>query len=279
MFSAFQKGMYIMEIQLWREILYPYELAVNELMVKFNYIIKEYRSANMYSPIEQVDGRVKKISSILEKCQKKKIAIEDINDKIEDMAGIRIICQFVEDIDKVVEIIKNRTDMEVKSEKDYVKNIKDSGYRSYHMIVYYDVQTLKGTKRVHVEIQIRTMAMNFWATIEHSLQYKYRQNMPSYIRERLSGAADAILILDKEMSQIRGEIMDAQNSFQVKANVVAEILNSIQNLYSVANKREIIKIQDEFYRIYKQNDLEQLQRFSKELDIIAEGYHAQGIRY
>ncbi len=268
-----------MEIQLWREILYPYELAVNELMVKFNYIIKEYRSANMYSPIEQVDGRVKKISSILEKCQKKKIAIEDINDKIEDMAGIRIICQFVEDIDKVVEIIKNRTDMEVKSEKDYVKNIKDSGYRSYHMIVYYDVQTLKGTKRVHVEIQIRTMAMNFWATIEHSLQYKYRQNMPSYIRERLSGAADAILILDKEMSQIRGEIMDAQNSFQVKANVVAEILNSIQNLYSVANKREIIKIQDEFYRIYKQNDLEQLQRFSKELDIIAEGYHAQGIRY
>lgn len=279
MFSAFQKGMYIMEIQLWREILYPYELAVNELMVKFNYIIKEYRSANMYSPIEQVDGRVKKISSILEKCQKKKIAIEDINDKIEDMAGIRIICQFVEDIDKVVEIIKNRTDMEVKSEKDYVKNIKDSGYRSYHMIVYYDVQTLKGTKRVHVEIQIRTMAMNFWATIEHSLQYKYRQNMPSHIRERLSGAADAILILDKEMSQIRGEIMDAQNSFQVKANVVAEILNSIQNLYSVANKREIIKIQDEFYRIYKQNDLEQLQRFSKELDIIAEGYHAQGIRY
>lgn len=267
-----------MEIQLWREKLSPYELAVDELLVKFRFIAKAHREAGIYSPIELVTGRVKKISSILEKMQKKKIAFEDIDEKIEDIAGIRIICQFVEDIEKVVELIKNRGDMEIKSEKDYVRNMKDSGYRSYHMIVYYNVQTLEGNKRIKVEIQIRTMAMNFWATIEHSLQYKYRQNMPENVRDRLRGASEAIINLDREMSMIRNEIIDSQNYFQLKANVVAEILNTIQNLYKVANKREIVKIQDEFYQIYTQSNLEQLQRFSEELDIIAEGYRAQGIQ-
>ena len=94
-----------MEIQLWREILSPYQLAVDELVVKFNHIIQEYRSNGQYSPIEQVVGRVKKISSILDKMNKKHLAIEEIEDEIDDIAGIRIMCQFVEDIDKVVEII------------------------------------------------------------------------------------------------------------------------------------------------------------------------------
>ena len=266
-----------MEIQLWRELLEPYQLAVDELLVKFQYLIKEHRCAGKYSPIEEVNGRVKKISSILEKMQKKKIKFEDIETKIEDIAGFRIICQFVEDIYTVAEMIRKRSDMEVKVEKDYITNSKPSGYRSYHLIVYYDVITMKGTKRIHVEIQIRTLAMNFWATIEHSLQYKYRQNMPAHIRERLSGAAAAVIALDTEMSSVRSEIMDAQNSFQIKAHVVAEILNTIQNLYHVANKREIVKIQDEFYKLYKLDDIEVLERFSKELDILAEGYRAQGI--
>ena len=155
-----------MEILLWREILDPYVLAVDELVVKFNHIINECRNAGEYSPIEQVNGRVKTISSILEKAQKKEIPVEEIEAKIDDIAGIRIICQFVEDIDKVVEIIKNRNDMEVKSEKDYIKFSKESGYRSYHVIVYYTVQTLHGPKKLKAEIQIRTLAMNFWATIE-----------------------------------------------------------------------------------------------------------------
>ena len=161
-----------MEIQLWKEILDPYELAVKELTVKFNHLIREHRSRGLYSPIEQVNGRVKTISSILDKAQKKKIRIEDIEEKLGDIAGIRIICQFVEDIEKVVEIIHNRTDMTVKSEKDYIKNTKKSGYRSYHIIIYYEVQTLKGSRRIPVEIQIRTLAINFLSMIEHSLQYK-----------------------------------------------------------------------------------------------------------
>ena len=126
-----------MEIQLWREILNPYDLAVKELTVKFEHLIQEHRQQGLYSPIEQVHGRVKTISSILDKAQKKNIPINEIEDKLEDIAGIRIICQFVEDIQKVVEIIRSRTDMKVIEEKDYVSNMKNSGYRSYHMIVEY----------------------------------------------------------------------------------------------------------------------------------------------
>ncbi|WP_099468261.1 GTP pyrophosphokinase [Konateibacter massiliensis] len=266
-----------MEIQLWRELLNPYELAVNELILKFRHLIKEHKENGLYSPIEQVTGRVKTISSILEKMQKKKIPFEDLEEKVEDIAGLRIICQFEEDIYRVVELIENRKDMEIKLVKDYLDNVKESGYRSYHLIIFYDVYTINGTKRLQVEIQIRTLAMDFWATVEHSLQYKYKKNMPEHIKERLSSAADAVRVLDSEMSSVRSEIMDAQNSFQIKANVVADILNNIQNLYKVANKREVSKIQDEFYKIYKTEDVDQLRRFNKQLDIIAEGYRAQAI--
>lgn len=267
-----------MEIQLWREILDPYVLAVDELVVKFNHIIDEYRKMGEYSPIEQVNGRVKTISSILEKAQKKQIPLNEIEEKVEDIAGIRIICQFVEDIQKVVEIINKRTDMRIKSEKDYISHRKESGYRSYHLIIIYTVQTLRGTKEIQAEIQIRTLAMNFWATIEHSLQYKYKQNIPEHIRTRLTTASEAIVVLDREMSVVRDEIMDAQNSFKIKANIVADILTNIQNLYKVANKREVEKIQYEFYRLYESGDLEQLDRFSQELDKISEGYRAQSLR-
>lgn len=120
--------------------------------------------------------------------------------------------------------------------------------------------------------------MNFWATIEHSLQYKYKQNMPEHIRERLSSAAEAVLILDREMSVVRDEIMDAQNSFTIKANIVADILTNIQNLYKVANKQEVIKIQDEFFRIYQNGDQEELERFNRELDLLSQRYRAQSLR-
>ena len=266
-----------MEIQLWREILEPYVLAVDELIVKFNHIINEYQYANLYSPIEQVEGRVKKISSILEKAQRKKIELEDMEKKLDDIAGIRIICQFVEDIDKVVEIIRKREDMIVKEEKDYISTAKSSGYRSYHMIIGYTVQTIRGSKKIQAEIQIRTLAMNFWATVEHSLQYKYKGNMPEHIKHRLLKSAEAIVALDSEMSLVRNEIMGAQNFQRLKANVVADILNNIQNLYKVANKREVEKIQDEFFTIYQTNELEKLEHFNKELDLIAESYRAQSL--
>ena len=266
-----------MEIQLWRSILCPYELAVRELIVKFEHIISEHRENDLYSPIEQVSGRVKSVSSILEKMQRKHIPMERMEEEVEDIAGIRIICQFEEDIETVASLIQNRSDMTIKSEKNYLKHVKQSGYRSLHLIIYYTVETLNGPRKLQAEIQIRTMAMDFWATIEHSLQYKYKGDMPPHVAERLTNAADAIILLDQEMSSVRDEIMDAQNSSQMQSNLVKDILNKIENLYRVSSEREITKIQTEFLRVFHTKDLKQLERFHRQLDIIAEGYRAQAV--
>ena len=266
-----------MEIQLWRSILCPYELAVRELIVKFEHIISEHRENDLCSPIEQVSGRVKSVSSILEKMQRKHIPMERMEEEVEDIAGIRIICQFEEDIETVASLIQNRSDMTIKSEKNYLKHVKQSGYRSLHLIIYYTVETLNGPRKLQAEIQIRTMAMDFWATIEHSLQYKYKGDMPPHVAERLTNAADAIILLDQEMSSVRDEIMDAQNSSQMQSNLVKDILNNIENLYRVSSEREITKIQTEFLRVFHTKDLKQLERFHRQLDIIAEGYRAQAV--
>lgn len=268
-----------MEIRLWRDLLDPYDLAVRELTAKFEHWRYEHHVRGIYSPIEEVTGRVKSVASILDKMQKKNIEIDQIENRMEDIAGIRIICQFVEDIPKVVSIIRGRSDMKVKHEKDYIENKKSSGYRSYHMIIEYQVETMRGAKKIQAEIQIRTMGMNFWSTIEHSLQYKYKHNIPQHLREKLLISANTIVALDQEMSRVRDEIMDAQNSMRLQANLVSEILLTIQNLYSLANEREIAKIQDEFYEVYQEDNMEQLERFHKQLDLIAEGYRAQSVSF
>ena len=266
-----------MEIRLWHELLLPYELAVKEMVIKFKHLKKEHREKELYSPIEQVSGRVKSINSILEKMQRKNISWEELEEKVEDIAGIRIICQFSEDIEKVADIIQERQDMRGLEIKDYITHMKESGYRSYHMIIAYHVETLEGPREIKAEIQIRTLAMNFWATIEHSLQYKYKGNMPPHVRTRLNNAAQSVLTLDEEMSSVRNEVMDAQNSMVHQSNIVKEILNNIENLYHYSNNREVAKIQDEFYRIYESKDLARLERFHQELDVIAEGYRAQAV--
>lgn len=269
-----------MEIQMWREILLPYQQAVSELEIKFSSIVNENMMLGKHSPIELVTGRVKKIASILEKMNKKNIPLSRIEEDIEDIAGIRIICQFVEDIDIVVDLIRNRSDLEVKYEKDYISNSKESGYKSYHMIVYYEVHTALGKKKIQAEIQIRTLAMNFWATIEHSLKYKYKRNIPSDIKERLIQAAEAAHKLDQEMSKIRSEILDAQDTFQYKSSIIADILNNIQNISKVSNNmNEIHQIQEEFYKIWEEGSLENLIIFSKQLDIIAERHKVQCLSY
>jgi len=264
-----------MDIQLWRKKLLPYQLAVEELTVKFNFLIKQKRDLGQYSPIEKVSGRVKKLSSIIDKMQKKGITFDEIDTYVEDIAGMRLLCQFVEDVDEVVDLIKQRTDMKVLVEKDYINNQKESGYRSYHMIVLYNVITMEGPMDIKVELQIRTLAMDFWSTCEHSLQYKYKRNIPIEIKERLRNAADAILALDTVMSSIRNEIKTSQSDFGMRAAMVEEILNNIQNMFGVANEREIEKIQREFYKIYETNDLERLKTFRRELDILAESYKVQ----
>ncbi|MBB5174852.1 GTP pyrophosphokinase [Texcoconibacillus texcoconensis] len=194
----------------WDELLSPYKQAVDELKIKLRSIREQYERTSKHTPIEFVTGRVKPVTSILDKAKRKNIPLEEIDEKMQDLAGVRIMCQFVGDIDTVVDLIRMRTDFEIVEERDYIKNKKNSGYRSYHMVLRYPVQTISGEIQLLVELQIRTLAMNFWATIEHSLQYKYRGEIPSNIEKRLQRAAEAAFRLDEEMSQIRGEVQEAQ---------------------------------------------------------------------
>ena len=149
-----------MAVNDWKNFLVPYEQAVDELKVKIRSIRKEYRKRNEYSPIEFVTGRVKEVSSILEKANKFQIPVNRIGYELEDIAGLRIMCQFVDDIDRVVEILRERKDMQILYEKDYVRNVKQSGYRSYHMIIKYPVNMASGNIEILAEFQIRTLAMN-----------------------------------------------------------------------------------------------------------------------
>ncbi|MFK8198606.1 GTP pyrophosphokinase [Tuanshanicoccus lijuaniae] len=203
-------------IEDWNQFLAPYEQAVEELKLKLKNIRKEFRSSQRHTPIEFVTGRVKTKESILEKMAIRNIKPEDFLIGVQDIAGIRIMCQFVEDIYEVAHLLQERNDFKVLLVRDYIKNHKASGYRSYHMVVEYPVQRASETISVIVEIQIRTLAMNFWATIEHSLNYKYRGEYPEEILLRLERASEAAFMLDEEMSEIRDEIREAIRIFDRK---------------------------------------------------------------
>lgn len=205
-------GVIMTEIK-WNEFLIPYSQAVDELKIKFRDLRKEFLEKNEHSPIEFVTGRVKTIDSIKEKMRRRYISEDLLEQDMQDIAGIRIQCQFVEDIYDVARLLHIREDMRVIEERDYIANSKSSGYRSYHVVIEYPIQTANGQKNILAEIQIRTLAMNFWSTIEHSLNYKYQGDFPEEINERLKRAAEASFMLDEEMSKIREEIQDAQQYF------------------------------------------------------------------
>jgi putative GTP pyrophosphokinase len=200
----------------WGALLAPYTQVVEELKVKLKGIRKQFEYESRHSPIEFITGRVKPVPSILEKAESRQIKMTDIEQKIQDIAGLRVVCQFVDDIYTIVEMLRSRDDLSIIEEKDYVSEKKDSGYRSYHLIIEYPVETIDGRKILMAEIQIRTLAMNFWATNEHSLNYKYKGRIPTEVKERLQRAAEAAFKLDEEMSKIKSEVQEAQRMFHRK---------------------------------------------------------------
>jgi putative GTP pyrophosphokinase len=250
----------------WGKFLLPYEQAVEELKVKFKTLRTELKLREGYSSVEFVTGRVKRISSILEKAKRLSVPMDNIENGIEDIAGIRIMCQFEQDIYRIADLIRERKDMEVVYEKDYIQNKKDSGYRSFHIIVNYPVQTALGMKTVLSEIQIRTLAMNFWATIEHSLNYKYKQSLPEDLYQRLQKAAEAAYHLDKEMSSIRQEITDAQSHFEDKSSLVSKVLNGIQELYFYYRVREAAAFQLRFNEMWEADDGWELRKLLSDIE-------------
>lgn len=200
-------------MQDWDLFLWPYREAVSELKIKLRALRESYLIKGEHSPIEFVVGRVKTVDSIKEKMERRVIPSDVIETDMQDIAGIRIMCQFVDDIYQVVELLYNRHDMHVIEERDYIQNAKPSGYRSYHMVIEYTLFLPDGPKNVIAEIQIRTLAMNFWATVEHTLNYKYQGKYPDDVSKRLKSAAEAAYQLDEEMSSIKDEVREAQRIF------------------------------------------------------------------
>jgi putative GTP pyrophosphokinase len=197
----------------WEVFLAPYEQVVEELKVKLKGMRSQFSHESTHSPIEFITARVKPIPSILEKAERRQVPLDTVDEEIQDIAGLRVVCQFVDDIYTVVNMLQQRNDFTIVSEKDYITEKKESGYRSYHMTIQYPVETIHGRKHVLAEIQIRTLAMNFWATNEHSLNYKYKGSIPLEIQERLQLAAEAAFNLDEEMSKIKNEIQEANRIF------------------------------------------------------------------
>lgn len=252
----------------WNEFLYPYKQAVDELVLKFSSIMEEYKLLGLYSPMESVIGRVKKPYSILEKVSRKKIADDKIEELVEDIAGIRILCEFVDDIYKTVDIVRARDgkDLKIVEERDYVTKTKPSGYRSYHIIIKYPIMTAKGSREVYAEIQIRTLAMNFWATAEHSLKYKYNGNLPKELQARLIRSAEAAFRLDTEMGTLRDDIMAAQRINERRDSLIISIIDNIKRLYASDRIEDMAKLDSDFIEATNGGDLKKMEAFNESLE-------------
>ncbi|MFV0503409.1 MAG: GTP pyrophosphokinase family protein [Lachnospirales bacterium] len=263
-----------MDIINWNEFLFPYRQSVDELVTKLNGLSRKFIIKGAHSPIEEVQGRVKKIASILEKAQRKGIPYEDIAVGVEDIAGIRILCKFEDDIWQVVNLIKSRENYDIKvlQERDYITSMKESGYKSYHMLIDYTLMTTEGPTAVRAEIQIRTLAMNFWATIEHSLNYKYSHNIPDHVKKRLINVAEASYDLDRQMSEIREEILETIEIQKKRDSLVDEILSRIEALYYKAKVENANELNHQFFQIYEKGDINELVKFSEKLELIAKLY-------
>lgn len=205
----------------WQNLLLLHKFAIEELKVKLENLDEEFRLIEDYNPIEHIRFRVKKPRSIIEKLQRIGLepTIENARNNIFDIAGIRIICAFNTDIYKVAEILKQRPEIKVVKVKDYIENPKPNGYMSLHLHIEYPVVLSKKTEKVRVEIQIRTIAMDFWASIEHKIYYRYREKAPKEIQAELKGCADMISNLDDRMYSLK-RIIDAleadENSHQLR---------------------------------------------------------------
>ena len=184
-----------------KKILIVYEWGLKILLTKMQIIYEDLANSRNASPIEHFKGRIKAPESIAEKLLGLglEITAENARKRLSDIAGIRIICSFAKDIYSMVDILKSMPDANVRREKDYVSNPKPSGYRSFHLIIEIPVFYSGKTEGIPVEIQIRTAAMDFWATLEHKVRYKYKEHIPQHLKDELVTCADKISELDDRM--------------------------------------------------------------------------------
>jgi len=196
------------DINTWEEVSLLYNAALKQITTKIEILNEEFQEVHRYNPIEHVKARVKAPESIVKKLKRNgyESTIGNMVRYVNDIAGIRIICSFTSDIYRIAEMISNQKDIQVLTVKDYIMNPKSSGYRSYHMIVSLPVYLSDRIVNVKVEIQIRTVAMDFWASLEHKIQYKFEGKAPSHINSELTQCAQMVADLDARMLSLNEEI-------------------------------------------------------------------------
>ena len=191
-----------------KRFLLSYRFGLEEVMTKINILRQDFQYIHDYNPIEHVKSRVKSPESILKKINRKDldISIASIKESIRDIAGIRIVCSFISDIYTISEMIQSQKDLKIVECKDYIKNPKPNGYQSLHLILQIPVFMSDGVEEVYVEIQIRTVGMDFWASLEHKIFYKYNKDIPQKLIDELREAAIITAQLEKRMEILNNEI-------------------------------------------------------------------------
>lgn len=186
------------------ELMLKYNFALQLLETQFNILIKEFEFKNKYNPVEHMKSRLKTEKSIIDKLNKKgyEVTTKNMILHVHDIIGIRIVCSFLEDVYDIVDIIKSSKQFKVKEEKDYIKNPKSTGYMSYHLIVLVPIYLNETVEHVEAEIQIRTSAMDFWASIDHKIQYKFPSEIPEEVKKEMYNCSLDIRKLDEKMQQL-----------------------------------------------------------------------------
>ncbi len=198
------------DVDNWTELMLIYNAALKQIETKIEILNEEFQHVHSYNPIEHIKSRVKTPESIVKKLKRqgREVNLENMVEYVNDIAGIRVICSFTSDIYTIAEIIGKQKDVKVISIKDYLVNPKPSGYMSYHMIVSTPVYLSDRTVDAKVEIQIRTVAQDFWASLEHKMNYKFEGNAPAHMKKELVECAEIVAKLDETMLQLNEEVQN-----------------------------------------------------------------------
>ncbi|KZE74569.1 GTP pyrophosphokinase family protein [Paenibacillus sp. CMAA1739] len=191
-----------------------YKFALDEMETKIEILKQEFQALHDYSPIEHTKSRLKSPESIMNKMLRKnsELSLDAIKNHIKDIAGLRITCSFISDIYDVSNMLQRQSDLKVLEIKDYIKNPKPNGYQSLHLLVQVPVFMSDCEELVCVEVQIRTIAMDFWASLEHKIFYKYNQSVPESLTRELKNAADSANALDLQMERLHREIKEIKDA-------------------------------------------------------------------
>ena len=191
-----------------REIIQKYQAAMREMMVRFEILDQDLNLKKHRNPIHHLESRIKKPASIFEKLERygKEPTLENLERYIMDVAGVRVICSYIHDVYNLLELLQKQDDLEIVEIKDYINNPKPNGYRSLHVIVRIPVYFLDKKELIPVEVQLRTIAMDFWASLEHKIAYKFEGNAPENLLKELKACADMVDMLDAKMFSLNEAI-------------------------------------------------------------------------